>query len=50
MNQKRQVNLTINGNQYLVEVDDLHASPLTVRVNGRAFNVTINNEQLTMNN
>ncbi len=48
MSQKRQLHLTINGNSYLVEVADLHASPLVVKVNGKAYTVVVN-EQSTVN-
>jgi biotin carboxyl carrier protein len=38
------VKVIVNGRPYLVEVADLEASPLTVRVNGRTYNVKVENE------
>jgi len=49
MNQSRQLKITINDNVYLVEVADLRASPLVVKVNGKPYTVTINNQQSTIN-
>jgi biotin carboxyl carrier protein len=37
----RKVKVVINGNTYLVEVGDLSASPLTVKVNGRSMKVDV---------
>ncbi|MFZ5916030.1 MAG: biotin/lipoyl-containing protein [Chloroflexota bacterium] len=35
------LHLTVEGKTFVVEVDDLSASPLTVRVNGRPFTVEL---------
>lgn len=37
----RTIKVIVNGTPYLVEVADLSASPLEVKVNGRSFQVTI---------
>ena len=37
----RKVKVIINGRQYLVEVGELSHSPLTVRVNGRPYQVDV---------
>lgn len=36
----RRVKITINGNTYLVEVDDMDTSPITVTVNGQPYHVS----------
>ena len=33
--------ITVNGKQYTVEIDDLNASPVSVHVDGRPFEVTV---------
>jgi biotin carboxyl carrier protein len=38
---KESLRIIVNGKSYLVEVDDLTASPISVRVNGKPFNVEI---------
>lgn len=38
---KRRVKVTVNGHAYLVEVDNLYASPITVRVNGQPYQVEV---------
>lgn len=35
------LHLTVEGKSYIVEVDDLTTSPLTVRVNGKSFSVEL---------
>lgn len=35
------LHLTVEGNAYVVEVDDMAALPLTVRVNGKRFTVVL---------
>jgi biotin carboxyl carrier protein len=37
----RRIKIIVNGNPYLVEVGDLSESPLTVTVNGKAYQVAI---------
>ncbi len=37
----RKLKVTVNGKPFLVEVDDLSASPLTVKVNGHSYIVDI---------
>ncbi len=41
MDFKRRVKVTVNGKPFLVEVDDLSASPMTVKVNGQPYLVDI---------
>jgi len=41
------LHLTVEGKPYTVEIDDLNASPLTVRVNGKAFTVELASEKAT---
>lgn len=38
---KRRLRITVNGKPYLVEIDELAASPITVTVNGRPYRVNI---------
>ncbi len=38
---KQKLKVTVNGKPFLVEVDDLSASPLTVKVNGKSYLVDI---------
>ena len=38
---EQSLRIIVNGKPYLVEVDDLTASPVSVRVNGRSFSVEI---------
>jgi biotin carboxyl carrier protein len=38
---EQSLRIIVNGKSYLVEVDDLTASPISVRVNGRPFSVEI---------
>jgi biotin carboxyl carrier protein len=38
---EQSLRIIINGKSYLVEVDDLTASPISVRVNGKPFSVEI---------
>jgi len=40
----QRVRVTVNGNTYLVEVGDLSASPVTVIVNGRQYQVDLEME------
>lgn len=37
----KRITVTINGKPFVVEVNDLHSSPLQVRVNGREYEVTV---------
>uniref|UniRef100_A0A7C4PN02 Biotin/lipoyl-binding protein n=1 Tax=Anaerolinea thermolimosa TaxID=229919 RepID=A0A7C4PN02_9CHLR len=37
----KRITVTINGKPFEVEVNDLHSSPLQVRVNGREYEVTV---------
>lgn len=37
----KRITVTINGKLFEVEVNDLHSSPLQVRVNGREYEVTV---------
>lgn len=37
----QRIQVTINGRSYLVEVEDLTASPLSVKVNGRSYVVQV---------
>lgn len=37
----KRITVTINGTPFEVEVNDLHSSPLQVRVNGREYEVTV---------
>jgi biotin carboxyl carrier protein len=36
--------ISVNGQQYDVEIEDLNASPVTVQVNGQSFQVTITSQ------
>jgi biotin carboxyl carrier protein len=38
---EQSLRIIVNGKPYLVEVDDLTASPISVRVNGKPFSVEI---------
>lgn len=38
---KHRLKVTVNGNPYLVEVDDLFTSPVTVKVNGQPYQVDV---------
>lgn len=38
---RRRVKVIVNGKPYLVEVGDLTSSPITVKVNGRTYSVSI---------
>jgi biotin carboxyl carrier protein len=38
---EQSLRVVVNGKSYLVEVDDLKASPISVRVNGKPFNVEV---------
>jgi biotin carboxyl carrier protein len=38
---EQRLRVVVNGKPYLVEVDDLKASPVSVRVNGKPFSVEI---------
>jgi biotin carboxyl carrier protein len=38
---EQSLRIIVNGKSYLVEVDDLTASPISVRVNGKPFSVEI---------
>jgi glutaconyl-CoA decarboxylase len=39
--------ITVNGQQYTVEIEDLDSSPVTVQVNGKPFQVTVADETVT---
>lgn len=42
---EQSLRIIVNGKPYLVEVDDLTASPISVRVNGKPFSVEIEPSQ-----